>query len=313
VSAPAGSRTWIAAGRRAGSGYRLRAGAAQARGGPGARPGTLAGVSVELLDHREYLPGDDLRHLDWNASARRERPVLKLLREEVSPSVDLIMDGSRSMGLDGTPKAGAMLGLAALLAAAARATGWSCRCWYTGSACHRLEPTLLEPTLLDPSQRDPAGPSRDTARPEVWPDGLLASPVNPGDALATGSGRWACGGIRILISDLMWPGDPAPVLHQLARGASLAAVIRLAARADLEPPAEGALRLVDAESGSTLELAMDAGLRQSYLLALGRHESLWRSSARRLGVMLTGLVADELVRGWQVDPLIEHGLLEVAP
>src|SRR4051812_38038000 len=72
--------------------------------------GTLSnrsGSSLEFRDHRGYEPGDDLRHIDWNAYARTDQLTIKLFREEVAPVLDVVIDASRSMDLEGSDKAGA--------------------------------------------------------------------------------------------------------------------------------------------------------------------------------------------------------------
>ena len=60
------------------------------------------GSSLEFSDYREYLPGDDIRNIDWNTYARTERLYLKLFFEEESRRVFFIVDGSESMNF-GTP------------------------------------------------------------------------------------------------------------------------------------------------------------------------------------------------------------------
>src|SRR5215218_7661101 len=78
------------------------------RGGPANRAGTAfgarAGSSLEFRDHRGYEPGDDLRHVDWAAYARSDTLTVKLFREEITPHLDVVIDTSRSMNLEGTTK-----------------------------------------------------------------------------------------------------------------------------------------------------------------------------------------------------------------
>ena len=68
----------------------------------GERRGPRQGVGVEFCDYRAYVPGDDIRYLDWNVYRRLDRLVLKLFVEEEDLSVHLLLDGSASMGI-GTP------------------------------------------------------------------------------------------------------------------------------------------------------------------------------------------------------------------
>ncbi|WP_169832341.1 DUF58 domain-containing protein, partial [Corallococcus exiguus] len=69
------------------------------RGRVGEVRATSAGSAMELHDFRAYQPGDDLRQLDWNAVARTGELVLRVRQDEVSPRVEVLLDGSRSMGL----------------------------------------------------------------------------------------------------------------------------------------------------------------------------------------------------------------------
>lgn len=55
------------------------------------------GFSVEFAEHREYVPGDNLRHLDWKVLGRTDRLYVKLYEEETNMRVQLILDASSSM------------------------------------------------------------------------------------------------------------------------------------------------------------------------------------------------------------------------
>ena len=63
----------------------------------GERRGKRRGRSVEFDDYREYVPGDDLRHIDWNVLARLDKFFIKLFQEEEDLSLDLLIDCSPSM------------------------------------------------------------------------------------------------------------------------------------------------------------------------------------------------------------------------
>src|ERR1700761_6333643 len=55
------------------------------------------GFSVEFSAHREYTPGDELRHLDWRAYARSDRHYVKLYEQETNLRATLVLDSSASM------------------------------------------------------------------------------------------------------------------------------------------------------------------------------------------------------------------------
>jgi uncharacterized protein (DUF58 family) len=55
------------------------------------------GFSQEFAEYRAYVPGDDLRHVDWNVFARTERAYLKRYRGETNTLITILIDASRSM------------------------------------------------------------------------------------------------------------------------------------------------------------------------------------------------------------------------
>jgi uncharacterized protein (DUF58 family) len=55
------------------------------------------GQSVEFLQHRQYTPGDDLRHVDWKAWAKQDRLYVKQFEEETNMRTTLLVDVSASM------------------------------------------------------------------------------------------------------------------------------------------------------------------------------------------------------------------------
>jgi len=55
------------------------------------------GFSIEFAEHREYVPGDDLRHVDWKVYGRSDRYYLKQYEEETNFGCYLLLDTSESM------------------------------------------------------------------------------------------------------------------------------------------------------------------------------------------------------------------------
>jgi len=55
------------------------------------------GFAIEFTQHREYVPGDDLRHLDWKVLGRTDRYYLKQYEQETNYVAHILLDGSESM------------------------------------------------------------------------------------------------------------------------------------------------------------------------------------------------------------------------
>lgn len=65
--------------------------------GSGKRLANKFGASLEFADYRPYLPGDDIRRLDWALYGRSRRLYTRLNRSELDATVNLVIDGSASM------------------------------------------------------------------------------------------------------------------------------------------------------------------------------------------------------------------------
>src|SRR5208282_5866801 len=56
------------------------------------------GISVEFAQHRQYVPGDDIRHVDWKVLAKTDKIYLKQYLEETNLHLICVVDASESMG-----------------------------------------------------------------------------------------------------------------------------------------------------------------------------------------------------------------------
>lgn len=63
----------------------------------GAHRSPYFGQSVEFVQHRQYVPGDDVRHVDWKVWARQDRLVIKQYEEDTNLRCSLLIDSSSSM------------------------------------------------------------------------------------------------------------------------------------------------------------------------------------------------------------------------
>jgi len=55
------------------------------------------GVAIEFASHREYVPGDEIKHIDWKLWSRTDRLYIKEYEEETNLRCTIILDGSKSM------------------------------------------------------------------------------------------------------------------------------------------------------------------------------------------------------------------------
>ena len=283
---------YIAEGERAGARFALFVPERSASSLTGGRMGTQTGRSIDFRDYRDYMPGDDLRWVDWSVYARTDRLIVKLYHEEVNPHVDIVLDGSRSMALAESMKAEQALWLSALLATAGANAHCTHCCW-----------------LVHDSVREVPG---GRTSPAAWRELDMTGTRPLAQVLAQQPPVLRRQGIRVLISDMLWPGDPGAVVRQLADRASAVFVLQVVSRRDIGAPDRGNVRLVDVESGETMELFVDAVVEERHRQALARHEQAWRDACRRVGARFVRLVAEDLAADGDVTPLREAQLIEVA-
>jgi uncharacterized protein (DUF58 family) len=263
-------------GEQLGLRYALQIPQVAASGWIGPRAGRRAGASIDFQDYREYQPGDDLRFIDWGIYARSDRLAVKLFREEVTPHLDLILDGSRSMNLESTGKPAAAAQLAGLLATAAANAQCAQAVWLSGEGFQRLP--------------------NDTLAPSAWDNLRFESTRTPEQSFAILPPKCRRLGLRVLISDLLWAGEPLQVLRRLRESAAALFVIQLLAREDVQPLEHGNVRVVDSETGEETEVFVDAGMARQYADNLSRLQQSWADGCRQCGAHMTTLVAEDVAK-----------------
>lgn len=254
----------------------------------GRRIGRRTGNALEFADYRDYQAGDDLRRLDWGVYARSGQLMVKLYSEEVDPRCDIVLDNSASMALSES-KGAAALGLAGILAQAAMNAGFSLSVWHAGEGL-RKEPR--------------------PGFPMEWSCAEFDGETSPGEALDRFGGGFYNRGIRIAVSDLLWPEEPGRFLRRLADGALRVVVIQLLTREEEYPELTGNVSLFDVESGEERELAADDALTERYRARLARHGELWDRAAEEYGVQLLRLSVEEFYPAWNLQQLFHCGVLK---
>ena len=66
----------------------------------GNNPSVFQGEGYDFIELREYMPGDDIRHIDWNITAKMQQPFIKIFREERELNVVVVsvLNGSVHFG-----------------------------------------------------------------------------------------------------------------------------------------------------------------------------------------------------------------------
>ncbi len=232
------------------------------------------GWGLEFLEVRDYQPGDDIRSIDWNVTARMGHPYVKNYVEEREQSVLLMVDGSSSLTFAShlRSKRRTAIDVCALLALSAHRNN------------DRVGMVLFSETV------EHFVPPRKGGRQvlRLIRDLVAWRPAHQGTNIARALefvNRWSKKrGIVFLISDLIDEGWPS-ILRVVARKHDVVVVVIVDPR-ETDLPALGLIALEDAETGQQrLVDSSDRRVRQAYTTAVHTR----RDARRRL---LAGMQVD---------------------
>ena len=240
----------------------------------GGHPSTRFGFAQEFAHHREYVPGDELKFLDWRASARRDRPFVKLFEEDVALHTSALLDASGSMGYQ---------------ASGARSK-WR-------DACSLAEAL----SFLFLSEGDAVGlvtfdvkpgeflPARSQLTHLELIDSLLAK-IEPkgetdlGATLRLVSRRLTRRSLVFLVSDLLGPAEAIlEVVHTLRSRKNEVWVVQVLDPMERDLTLEGPVQFEGIEDASTLRCEVSL-LRKAYRDEFEKRQRLYQAGFHRLGV-----------------------------
>jgi len=230
----------------------------------GERRSPRHGQSIEFADYRSYVPGDDLRQLDWNVYARHKHLFIKLRENEEDLAVYILVDGSKSMDW-GVEEDENKFTYACRLAA-----GFSVISLFTGD---QLWLEILGTGMQFGPMRGQGNMLRVMdAFEKVKPKGE----INFVEASRQFNRSNKRPGLVIFISDLLLPNGYEDGLKNLQSRGHEIILLQTLCPEELEPSLEGELRLVDSETGKSQEVNIDRGMRRIYSQRLGD----WQANIR---------------------------------
>jgi uncharacterized protein (DUF58 family) len=271
---------------------------AEANVGFGNRSSRGRGPGIEFADYRDYVPGDDIRHVDRHVLARLGRAVVRQSTPEQALQVVVLIDASTSMGCGVPTKLARAAELAAALAAVAVANG-----------DHVDLALFADGTLTwhdDRLSSDRRLPRAFTWLQEARPGG--ASDMR--EVARRSHDRLNPGSMLIVVSDWMVAGAQEALLLWRSIGLDVVAIQVLAPEElDPVPATTGPLRLTDSETGDVLDVMLD----DAAIAAYRSHFSAWQHETRDIVVKNMGRwftarcddsLEDTVLRRWRHERLI---------
>ncbi len=249
------------------------------------RRSTKTGASLEFADYREFVPGDDLRHIDWSVYGRHDRLYLKLFEEEEDLHVYILLDCSSSLGMPGTNAAPSKFDHARKLAAA---LGYLALC--------RLD--RVDIYAFDNNLRNNAGMRRGRQQFHVLlqflrhleAGGSATSIVQTTRRFVS---RAKHRGLVIVISDFLSPEGSEEGLDILRYSRFEVQAVQVFSREELEPSLTGDLQLVDIETGEKLAVNASKSLLADYKRTIEKRIKEFEQQCKKKGIACATTVTDE--------------------
>jgi len=243
-------------------------------------PRGAQGSGIEIESYKSYDPGDDLRHLDWNAYGRLDQLLIKTFRAEREAPLHIFVDTSASMAAPASDgKVGFALGLAASLAYISLCNNDPVRIVGVGAGLPQLH--LASPFF------------RHRQALQHVRDALLALRPRGDTALATGIAAALRGqrspGVAVVLSDfLVRPEQYETALGDLVARRFTVAAVRLIGPGERDPAQLfRRAQIIDAESGQQRFITLNAANLERYQAALTAHHERLRAFCHRCGIVLS--------------------------
>lgn len=267
----------------------------------GERRSKKRGESVEFADHRPYVTGDDLRHIDWNIYGRLDRLFLKLFLEEEDLSLHLVIDASASSDC-GEPNKFIFMQKAAM------ALGYLGLYNYNRVAATAIGGPGSAGGVVS-SIRDLRGKRR-AMELSSWLCGLSPQGATSfGDAAKRISLTRRGKGVMIVFSDFfMKEGYETGLRMLVGRGYDVFAIQVLSPQ-EVDPTLTGDLRLKDVEDGDMAEVTISAPLIKRYKQNLAAYCDQFRVFCARREITAITIQSDMSVESLILDYLQTRGVL----
>ncbi len=242
----------------------------------GERRSRRKGQSVEFADYRDYVPGDDLRFIDWNGYARLDRLYLKLFLEEEDIHFYLLLDASESMNFGQPTKLQWAVRLAAALGFVGLVRG-------DRVSVHVLRGSRVEAS--PPLRGRVSVPRLVEFLEQVAPGG----PTDLAQALKRFALASSGKGIVVLVSDLLDKSGYEDALRALLARELDIYLVHVLSQEELDPELSGDLRLIDAEDADVAEVTVTVGLLRRYKQTVENFRRGARIFCTRRGIAYLGV------------------------
>lgn len=263
------------------------------KGLSGARKSSAKGSSVEFSDFREYLPGDDIRRIDWNVYGRLDKLYIKQFMEEKEAFYHIFIDTSASMDFGQQRKSVMALRIAAVFA------------WLVQKQLDRVEIFTYSGGRLDK-----LSPISGRSSFQRTLDELEKVEFSGGTGIRDAVRRCKFNGrgICIVISDFLEPEGIDDAVRFLTFQRQEVLLVSVLAREEVEFEGEGTFSLQDMETAEEVRVSMTRQNIAAYEETVKAHQDSLRNLAKRYGCAFVQVVSDEELERVVFDTMQQKGI-----
>ncbi len=262
----------------------------------GERRSRRKGESAEFADYRNYVVGDDLRHIDWNIYARLDRLFLRVFLEEEDLNVTILLDVSRSMEFGDPSKALYARRVAAALA-------YIGLCNYDRVNLYAYNDAIVDRATGLRSRR---------MLPQVL-QLLEHTPIEGRSHFTVAAREFAIRhtqkGIVLVLSDFLDKGGFEQGLRYLLGRRFDIYVLQILSPGEVNPDLAGDLKLVDCEDEDVAEITVSRRLLDRYKANLEAYCESLRAYCARRGISYLLAVTDHPFETLVLNYLRQRGLV----
>lgn len=248
------------------------------QGMSGIRKSSAKGSSVEFSDFREYMLGDDIRRIDWNAYGRTDKLYIKQFMEEKEGTFQIFIDTSKSMNFGKASKSKMALQVAGAL---------------SYIILNNLDRVYIN-EMKENSLTKGKGVTGGAAFSHVLKD-LSRINFEGGTTLSKTilSRPVQTGGVSIIISDFFDKEGIEEAMKYLAYKKQTMVLIQILSREEMHVNYEGTVSILDMETNERVKITMSNATIKKYKEQLWDLQNRLRNLARKYGAHYIFMQSDE--------------------
>lgn len=244
----------------------------------GGRKSTAKGSSVEFSDFREYMLGDDIRRIDWNAYGRMDRLFVKLFMEEKEGLFHIFLDASKSMQYGNEKKSVLAQQIAGVLS------------YLVLNQLDRVYLNIMKAEQLE-SGKGMTGRQSFQKILNTLENIIFEGDTNIPKAILSKPLKHS--GVTIIISDFFDQHNLEDAIKYLAYKKQEIYLVHILAKEEVNPMEEGTLEFIDSETRDQLRVTISKQVYKEYERMLKEFREHLKSIAKKYEATYIPVVTGE--------------------